>query len=947
MMKKTLLATSLLLATHTQAAVQWQTIHTEHFNVHYSQENADWARSAANELEIVRSKVLEQQNRALDEAVDVVVFDPLNAANGFALPVSNKPLMALFTTPPQSDTVISNNSGWQQLLVLHEYIHLVHLAQPTRSKWRQELRNIWDLYDITHSEMPRWVAEGYATLLESKMTGRGRLFDNYSEAILIEFAQQGALPRYDQLNSTDGGFMAGSMAYLMGARFLAWLEKNYSEQTLDAVWTRMQGVKQREFDDAFEGVFGDSASKLYRRFIAEYTYQAMSKERSEQSLTSELWLALDHYASGPALSPNSEQLAVVERDQDGKTQLKLYSTEDNLKAAEEFNQEQQELLADDPKDVADKPPKVFQRKQKQVLNQINRAGIQNPQWLNDDVLYFSAYSNVDNIDNQRISDIFSWDTQTGEVTKLTDLAGLRRFSIADNGQTLYGEQVKGGYSELVRVDLQTGQAQPLFEKSLATVYDYPVVSPNQQQLAFLKTEFNHNWQLYIQDIDGQKSIAVPMPKGYQYLSQPSWSADGKQLYFVAGLAQATDIYRYDLTTQRLFKLTQGQQAVANPLALSDGDLLYFSISSDGPDIMQLQVNNNEEEITDFATNSIAPLLLVNEHTLPKAQVYQQPIGEQTHYDIWQQKATFALGEQYHSASAALFSASIKGSDLLKQLDWQLGYSVDLHDTALQGIYAQARYSALAIKFDSQLFSYDLNASKQYQHGLLADQSVQGGYIAASLPLSFGEFKVQPELAYNYSEIDDANIKQEQSSQWLRVGLKQSWSYDRQDYAIGQAIDAHWYSGDSDTQNWQGYDVAAQLFGKALAIPMYANYSQQYRDDSELRLGGFSSSLLSKNIRSDLVFAPELPFYSAIGKRYQGYGGGISWAEGMPWLYYQQHQIDQQVYGQSYGMKWQGPFSFGLGPAGLNDVKLDFGLVRVEGDSFDDELRGWLGFYYSL
>ncbi|MBB1340718.1 PD40 domain-containing protein [Pseudoalteromonas sp. SR45-6] len=946
-MKKTLLATSLLLATHTQAAVQWQTIYTEHFNVHYSQENADWARSAANELEIVRSKVLEQQNRALDEAVDVVVFDPLNAANGFALPVSNKPLMALFTTPPQSDTVISNNSGWQQLLVLHEYIHLVHLAQPTRSKWRQELRNIWDLYDITHSEMPRWVAEGYATLLESKMTGRGRLFDNYSEAILIEFAQQGALPRYDQLNSTDGGFMAGSMAYLMGARFLAWLEKNYSEQTLDAVWTRMQGVKQREFDDAFEGVFGDSASKLYRRFIAEYTYQAMSKERSEQSLTSELWLALDHYASGPALSPNSEQLAVVERDQDGKTQLKLYSTEDNLKAAEEFNQEQQELLADDPKDVADKPPKVFQRKQKQVLNQINRAGIQNPQWLNDDVLYFSAYSNVDNIDNQRISDIFSWDTQTGEVTKLTDLAGLRRFSIADNGQTLYGEQVKGGYSELVRVDLQTGQAQPLFEKSLATVYDYPVVSPNQQQLAFLKTEFNHNWQLYIQDIDGQKSIAVPMPKGYQYLSQPSWSADGKQLYFVAGLAQATDIYRYDLTTQRLFKLTQGQQAVANPLALSDGDLLYFSISSDGPDIMQLQVNNNEEEITDFATNSIAPLLLVNEHTLPKAQIYQQPIGEQTHYDIWQQKATFALGEQYHSASAALFSASIKGSDLLKQLDWQLGYSVDLHDTALQGIYAQARYSALAIKFDSQLFSYDLNASKQYQHSLLADQSVQGGYIAASLPLSFGEFKVQPELAYNYSEIDDANIKQEQSSQWLRVGLKQSWSYDRQDYAIGQAIDARWYSGDSDTQSWQGYDVSAQLFGKALAIPMYANYSQQYRDDSELRLGGFSSSLLSKNIRSDLVFAPELPFYSAIGKRYQGYGGGISWAEGMPWLYYQQHQIDQQVYGQSYGVKWQGPFSFGLGPAGLNDVKLDFGLVRVEGDSFDDELRGWLGFYYSL
>ena len=39
-----------------------------------------FAKSTAVELEIVRTKVLEQQNRALDKIVDVVVFDPLNAA---------------------------------------------------------------------------------------------------------------------------------------------------------------------------------------------------------------------------------------------------------------------------------------------------------------------------------------------------------------------------------------------------------------------------------------------------------------------------------------------------------------------------------------------------------------------------------------------------------------------------------------------------------------------------------------------------------------------------------------------------------------------------------------------------------------------------------------------------------------------------------------------------
>ena len=109
-MKKTLIAAALLL-TAPSYGNDWQTIHTEHFNVHYSIEHTDFAKSTAVELEIVRTKVLEQQNRALDKTVDVVVFDPLNAANGFALPTSNNPIMALFTTPPQSDTVISNTSG--------------------------------------------------------------------------------------------------------------------------------------------------------------------------------------------------------------------------------------------------------------------------------------------------------------------------------------------------------------------------------------------------------------------------------------------------------------------------------------------------------------------------------------------------------------------------------------------------------------------------------------------------------------------------------------------------------------------------------------------------------------------------------------------------------------------------------------------------------------------
>ena len=201
------------------AAPNWYTLNTENFNVHYTQGHELWARSAAKELEIVRDKVWQQQRRVLPSKADVVVFDPLHAANGFALPSTDRPLMALFTTPPQSDSVISNKASWQQLLILHEYIHLVHLSQPSRQRWKQALRNSWDLYDLSQAMMPRWVAEGYATLMESKMTGRGRIYDNFGEALLIELAQQGALLPYGQLSNGNDDYYAKSMAYLLGGPF--------------------------------------------------------------------------------------------------------------------------------------------------------------------------------------------------------------------------------------------------------------------------------------------------------------------------------------------------------------------------------------------------------------------------------------------------------------------------------------------------------------------------------------------------------------------------------------------------------------------------------------------------------------------------------------------------------------------------------------------------------
>ena len=134
----------LLLAPNSNAAIdnaaqQWQTLETENFRVHFTPQYKTWAVSAAHTLENSRQLLKQQQGRVLSETVDVYIVDPFNRANGFAVPVSNKPMMALFTTPPQSDSIISNTDSWQQLLILHEYVHLLHLAQKNRNMLNESI----------------------------------------------------------------------------------------------------------------------------------------------------------------------------------------------------------------------------------------------------------------------------------------------------------------------------------------------------------------------------------------------------------------------------------------------------------------------------------------------------------------------------------------------------------------------------------------------------------------------------------------------------------------------------------------------------------------------------------------------------------------------------------------------------------------------------------------
>ena len=305
----------------------WRTITTPHFRVHYPAACDGWARRAASRLESVRDAVVTEVGFAPEQTTDVLVMNPVAEPNGVTLPLLDAPRIVLFTEAPGPELQIGEYGDWIDLLTVHETAHLVHLLRPSRNRFERTLERFLPVNPIV-LRAPRWIFEGYATLIEGRITGSGRPSGSFRAAILRKWALEGRLPTYAQLDS-DRRFLGMSMAYLMGSAFLEWLEERNGPDAMRHMWARLTARQRRSFEEAFTGVYGDTPERLYGRFIAELTERAVALARGAQFVEGDLWQETSRDSGDPAVSPDGKQLAMVLRDAQRRAKLVVFDTGPN------------------------------------------------------------------------------------------------------------------------------------------------------------------------------------------------------------------------------------------------------------------------------------------------------------------------------------------------------------------------------------------------------------------------------------------------------------------------------------------------------------------------------------------------------------------------------------------------------------------------------------------
>lgn len=545
----------------TQPAQPWRTLTTPHFVFHTPAKLEDWTRHVASRMESYAAAVNAFVGHTPAGRVTVLVDDPTGVANGFAVPLLGEPVIMMWPTPPEPSVSFGDFREWGEVLAVHEFAHIAHLTYPSRNSLE---RFWWSLLPARVGPValrtPPWVFEGYATLIEGRLTGNGRPHSAGRAAVLRQWALAGKLPPYAGLDNARS-FMGGAMRYLVGSAFLEWLAERKGDASLQQVWRRLSARQPRSFAAAFTGVYGAPPDELYGQFVVAMTERALRARTAVQALEpseGELFQRLEGSTGEPAVSPDGAHLAVPLRRIGQPPRLVVWRA-DSAGVDSSFIRQRARILARDPLDVAPFDSFPLPRRVVATLRAVAGAGYNNPRWLpGGNEILVSRQVPLGNGTSR--SDLFVWSWKRGRVRRVTHGGGIRYADPSPDGRNAVAVRCDAGRCGLVLVDLKNGAWSTLVRGEFDEVWQRPRWSDDGQRIA-ASVHRNGRWQIALLQANGEAAPFVP-PSDSAARYSPVWS--GTSLIVVSVRGGIPNLELLDPATGSVHVITRTLGAVDAP-----------------------------------------------------------------------------------------------------------------------------------------------------------------------------------------------------------------------------------------------------------------------------------------------------------------------------------------------------------------------------------------------
>ncbi|MBA6233233.1 MULTISPECIES: hypothetical protein [unclassified Colwellia] len=929
-----------------QAEDSLQTIETEHARIHFHKDYQAFAQQVASKFEPIYADVSARVGFEQNDKLDFLIGDDFHQANGYAIPLTAGKIVKVFSSSPRSEEALGAYNDWLDLVISHELTHKIHMSQPSRS-WRSMLdSSVLDSDILNFSRYPRWVTEGYATVIETEYTQQGRVNSDYIKAMLQQWATEGQLPSYDALNG-NSSYEGNRMAYYQGSAFLFWLQANYGQEKLQQLWKRSTAKKYRDFDDAFTGLFLDSPRTLYKKFVVEQTVSAKQTQLITDN-TGSVWQNNSFKVISSEPSPQQDKLLQLEVDDKGYTTLSIFSFAENNKAKDKFIEDNEKLLEADKEDVANSTPEVFNREAEIVIKSAKKSQWRQARWLDDNhALVLQSQLQ----DNQELGfELVKVELTTGKVEKITQSLRLHDFTLTPDKKSVIATSHFAGFNQLIKISLGDGSYQSLDSKRLNQPMDNLTLSPDGETLALMAIHEKH-WQIHFYQLATQKWQVVNLPLTGNYTSHLRWQTEG--VYFSQShnnITQevsrgvkdnvAVDVYRLQPETKSWQQLTQGEKLATNAFTIND-QLIYLSTTSQGQDTYSQDLNKS---ITEQKLPSGNYELLTLDKPVPEISLASDLSTK--NYGIGPQTGIITLTTGYISNEDNGLDLVIRGGDPLGRLRWQAAVTHgDQQDHGAISIksnwqniewfaeFIDSKYENDSLKRKNQLFNIDL--AKTF---IISDSSqlkVQLGVGTDDIEYFSDSLLTQADDEINHYRVQGQYAFQHNIG---RINYGFSFNAALIDYE----------SSKQEKHTWQRNDVGLGAF---ISIEDYAlkySYQDSEVDDDTpfyalLTQGGQLATTTSQVLTSHKV-DPRVPLAWQTGFHFKQHNVEVDVNDFT--LFYLQHEADENDTLAAYGVELKISMTGNMTPL-LDGLTLLAGFSWYEEqNTFTDLIEDQSQFYLS-
>jgi hypothetical protein len=477
--------------------VEWRTLRTEHFHVHFSPGLEEQARRAAANAE--RAYVqLAAELAAPRPPIDLVIADNVDFTNGYATPFPTNRVI-VYAHPPVSSSSLRLYDEWNALVVTHELTHIFQLDR-ARGWWRVAQA----IFGRSPAVMPNlytpaWISEGLAVYYESRLTGSGRLVGTEHGMIARTTIADHGGPRLDELSAITSEFPAGQSPYAYGSLLFDYLARTRGAEHVGEFVERVSAAPIPFFlNRAARRSFGISFADAWREF--------------RDSVSLETRLAGDGPMPGWRQLTRAGRDALYPRWRGDSTIVFSASTGRDVPGAYvvELDGEQRRIG--------------------------RRNGIEPNVPLADGSLLFAQ---LEYVDPYRIrSDL--WIARGGDERRLTRGARLSHPDARAGDGAIVAVQAVPATTRLVRVSPDGRTITPITPAAPDTQWAEPRWSPDGRRIVAVRRARDGFAEIVITDTAGRMLNVITRSRSIE--ATPSWSPDGRAIFFSSDRTGVAELY---------------------------------------------------------------------------------------------------------------------------------------------------------------------------------------------------------------------------------------------------------------------------------------------------------------------------------------------------------------------------------------------------------------------